>query len=240
MKISDLGTIMGIWAHPDDETYTMGGLLVIASRNGQKTICITATRGELGTQDEIRWPKSDLSKIRTNELEEALKVLGVDHHHWLDYSDGSCNSIDIEEATNKIADLINLYMPDTIITFGPDGMTGHEDHKTVSKWTTLAVEKSKVKAKIYHAITTIEGYQAFKKADESMNMYFNIDKPCMCRKDQCDLLVELNEEVLDKKILALRCMPSQTESVLNNFGQQIREGCQIESFVLEGSELETL
>ncbi|MGH3589327.1 MAG: PIG-L deacetylase family protein, partial [Pseudonocardia sp.] len=44
-----LGTILGVWAHPDDETYLCGGLMARAARSGDRVVCVTATRGEQGS-----------------------------------------------------------------------------------------------------------------------------------------------------------------------------------------------
>ncbi len=63
--VTELGTIMGIWAHPDDEIFSMAGIFALASQAGQNTVCVTATRGEQGVQDESRWPRADLASIRT-------------------------------------------------------------------------------------------------------------------------------------------------------------------------------
>lgn len=52
--VKQLGRIMGIWAHPDDETWCAAGLLAMAADNGQDTCCVTITKGELGVQDESR------------------------------------------------------------------------------------------------------------------------------------------------------------------------------------------
>ena len=52
----DLGTVLSVWAHPDDETYLCGGLMADAVRRGNRVVCVTATRGELGSPDEERWP----------------------------------------------------------------------------------------------------------------------------------------------------------------------------------------
>lgn len=236
--IRELGSILGIWAHPDDETYSMAGVFLLAKQAGQKTTCITATRGEQGVQDEIRWPKSELADIRSQEMKNVMRALGVDHHYWLDYADGNCSSEDSEEAIDKIVEIIKTHKPDTIFTFGPDGMTGHDDHKTVSSWTSVAVKKSNSDARIYHVITIRDSYEAFRQADKEMNIFFGLDKPCMCNREECDLLFELNSEILNKKMQALRLMPSQTEAILKGYDDQIRQGCSMEGFVLAGSKLE--
>ena len=59
---------MGVWAHPDDETMSSAGIMLSAIKNGQRVICLTATKGEEGSQDEKKWPKSKLANIREKEL----------------------------------------------------------------------------------------------------------------------------------------------------------------------------
>ena len=51
-----LGTMLGVWAHPDDETYLAAGLMAVGVRQGNRVVCVTATRGEEGSWDEGRWP----------------------------------------------------------------------------------------------------------------------------------------------------------------------------------------
>src|ERR671922_141060 len=41
--MDDLGTILGVWAHPDDEAYLSAGLMARAVRNGSRVVCVTAT-----------------------------------------------------------------------------------------------------------------------------------------------------------------------------------------------------
>ena len=132
-----LGTILSVWAHPDDETYLCGALMARAVQAGSRVVCVTATRGELGSPDEDRWPPgATLAAVRTEEMEQALAALGVTEHHWLDYPDGHCAEIPDDEAIARLIGLLTDVRPDTVLTFGPDGMTGHPDHISVSRWTT--------------------------------------------------------------------------------------------------------
>ena len=70
-SLTRLGTVLVVWAHPDDETYLVGGLSAALTDAGQRVVCVTATRGEAGGTDP------DLADIRTAELETALALLGV-------------------------------------------------------------------------------------------------------------------------------------------------------------------
>src|SRR4051794_33715682 len=151
----ELGTVLGIWAHPDDETYLCGGLMAQASRAGSRVVCVTATRGELGSTDPVRWPAGpELAAVRTKELENALASLGVTEHVWLDYPDGGCADVGDEEPVARLRAIVESVRPDTVLTFGPDGMTGHDDHKSVWRWTMAATAGTS--AKVHVATNTPE------------------------------------------------------------------------------------
>jgi len=63
----ELGTVLGVWAHPDDETYLSAGLMAQAARDGERVVCVTATRGEGGSMDEERWPSATMGAVRTTD-----------------------------------------------------------------------------------------------------------------------------------------------------------------------------
>ena len=89
-----LGTVLTVWAHPDDEAYLVGGLLALLTDAGQRAVCVTATRGEAADPDARPAERTALAALRTEELESALAVLGVTEHHWLDQPDGGCADVD--------------------------------------------------------------------------------------------------------------------------------------------------
>jgi LmbE family N-acetylglucosaminyl deacetylase len=234
--VSQLGSILGIWAHPDDETFMVGGLLAMAAANGQKVACVTATKGEAGVQDALRWPAETLGETRANELAKALEILGVGNHQWLDYPDGGCASAPEVAAVERLVAIINEFKPDSIITFPPDGLTGHNDHVAVSAWATAAAVQSEVSPKVWYAVHTEEVYgAAFKSIDDTMNVYFNIDTPKFVQQSLCDISLELPDEILDKKLRALKSMPSQYEAFFNGITPQDAEL----AFELEGLVLST-
>ena len=211
--VTQLGAILGIWAHPDDETFLVGGLLHEAAKAGQKVSCITATKGEAGVQDETRWPVASLGDTRTQELATALEILGASQPHWLQYRDGECAQANDQEATDQIRALIEEYQPDTVITFAPDGLTGHDDHKAVSRWTTAAVQQLTNAPALYYAVHTHEQYEAvFRELDEKLNIYFNTTEPQLVPTSECSLQLNLSLDTLATKIQALKAMPSQFDS----------------------------
>ncbi len=211
--IGQLGTILCVWAHPDDESFTCAGILAAASGNGQTVACITATKGELGVQDESRWPAAELGEIRQRELSKALEILGIKEHHWLGYRDGECEQVPDEEGTARVRQYIEQYNPDTILTFGSDGLTGHPDHQTVSKWVNMAARGHNIA--VFHAVENEDAYENYlKDLDRHFNIYFNIDKPPVKSVEECDIALYLTPELIQAKYDALAAMPSQMERLL--------------------------
>lgn len=220
--VKQLGTILGVWAHPDDETFTCGALLAAAVENGQTVICLTATRGEAGVQDEQRWPAAQLGDIRARELEAAMKVLGVKHHYILSYQDGCCWEADFDEAIGCICEYVERYKPDTILTFGPEGMTGHPDHQTVCTWAKGACAQAKSEAKIYHAVITPDHYEQYlKPIDQKFKLFYNIVKPPIVEVGDCAICFEPSDVQRDKKYRALQAMPSQFEKLLQTVDKDL-------------------
>lgn len=82
-----------------------------------------------------------MAEVREKELAECLSILGVKEHHWLDYVDDTCEAVPHEEAVLKLEGIFNDVQPDSVLTFGPEGLTGHPDHMAVSRWTSVAFDR---------------------------------------------------------------------------------------------------
>lgn len=231
--VKNLGSIMCVFAHPDDETFTAAGLLIAAIINGQQVVCVTATKGEAGVQDEAKWPKESLGEVRQKELEQAFEILGITNHHWLDYKDGQCVTSDKEHAVSRVAELIEKYQPDTVLTFGQDGLTGHDDHKTVGEWAKQACGICTKKPAVYCVVQPKELYEKYLKTiDEKFNFFFNIDEPQVASQSECDVYFALNDEQKSQKYQALKDMPSQTQKLLNAYEPEfIQNAFGVEAFV---------
>lgn len=233
--ISKLGTILSVWAHPDDETFSAAGILYTARRNGQSVCCVTATRGELGVQDESRWPAQKLGDIRQAEMEKTLKILGINCHHWLGYKDGSCATANSTEAVDKLIAIIEHIQPDTILTFGPSGTTGHTDHIAVSNWTSKAIagaQTSKPIALYHAAISRAQHQRSGKALDEQFDIYFNTNEPPLVDEAKMDICYHLTPYACEAKLAAMRAQASQTTTLLEQAPPEyIRDFCACEGFV---------
>ena len=128
-------TLLGVWAHPDDDAYLSAGLMAAWRQRGDRVVVVTATLGEHGTSDPQAWPPRRLGRHRRREMCASLATLGVHEVRLLGFEDGTCEHHD---GTAAIADHIADLAPDRIVTFGPDGITNHPDHCAVSRWTTDA------------------------------------------------------------------------------------------------------
>lgn len=236
--VSSLGTILGIWAHPDDETFSSGGLAALARMNGQRVGCITATRGEGGVYHPERWPAETIAQTRTEELKAAQEILGINEHHWLNFSDGACAEVDDNEALARIMPIIEVFRPDTVVTFASDGITGHDDHKAVSRWARLAAEQADRPIRVLCSVVSADAYERFlREMDRELNIFFHIDRPNLYTKDECDMALELPNSICQKKCQALQAMPSQTADMMEKFSvEYVCKAFADEYFVLAGNE----
>ena len=76
--VAPLGTILSVWAHPDDETYLAGGVMAAARDRGQRVVCASATAGEHGTADPVAWPPERLGEVR--RLAGIARAAGLPVH----------------------------------------------------------------------------------------------------------------------------------------------------------------
>jgi LmbE family N-acetylglucosaminyl deacetylase len=229
----ELGTILGVWAHPDDETYLSAGLMATARDRGDRVVCVTATRGEAGSLDPERWPPERLGKVREEELLTALAMLGVTEHDWLDYPDGGCEQIPDEEAVIKLGAIWDDVQPDTVLTFGPDGMTGHPDHKKICAWTTMAFEQmAKPGASLYYATVTPEWMETVYPKFQDFDVFFAGD-PSVTPVEDLGIDLVLDAKLLDRKFRAISAQVSQSETLLRELGRDLFDASEgNETFVL--------
>jgi LmbE family N-acetylglucosaminyl deacetylase len=133
--------LMGVLAHPDDESLATGGILAKYAASGVQTYLVMATRGERGWFSPVAdYPGPQaLGRLREAELKAAAQVLGLHEVVFLDYQDGELDQADPAQAVAKIVAHLRRVQPDVVVTFDPNGMYGHPDHIAISQLTTTAV-----------------------------------------------------------------------------------------------------
>ena len=134
--------------------------------------------------------------------------------------------------TRRLAQIINIVKPDTIITFGPDGMTGHQDHQTVSTWATRAHAATAPGARLLYATTTEEFAQAWEPSREEFNIFLAEGLPLRTRASDLAVLLRLGPAAVDRKIVAPRAQASQTAALFAALGEErVRQWWSTETFV---------
>jgi LmbE family N-acetylglucosaminyl deacetylase len=215
--LPDLGTVLSVWAHPDDESYCCAGLMAAAVQAGGRVVCVTATRGELGSTDPDRWPAGQqLAEIRTKELAACLAEIGVTEHIWLDYPDGGCDQINDAEAAARLREIVDSVRPDTVLTFGPDGATFHPDHIAVCRWTTAAVAGTH--AKLHYTAATPEWFAFVSRFVDPALVMMADREPATVQIADCSIHVVHTGELLEMKYRAMLRQESQIGPMIAAMG----------------------
>jgi N-acetylglucosamine malate deacetylase 2 len=121
--------LLAVFAHPDDETFRPGGTLSLLARYGIQVQVLTATRGQAGSRGHppLCFPE-DLPVVRERELRCACTALGILPPILLDYQDGYLTDANPKEVIEMIIQVAEAVRPQVLLTFGPDGLSGHSDH----------------------------------------------------------------------------------------------------------------
>lgn len=135
--------IFGIFAHPDDAAFGPGGTLSLSARDGAEVHLICATCGGAGVNDAAH---ENLADVREAEERRAAEIMGATSCEMLRYDDGQlCNETYLEIAEHVMAHIRKTVTDPaseiTLITFDPNGLTGHVDHIVMSQVATYVYLK---------------------------------------------------------------------------------------------------
>jgi LmbE family N-acetylglucosaminyl deacetylase len=226
----DLGTNLGVWGHPDDEAYLSAGLMATAVAAGRRVVCVTATQGEAGFPADDPRSVEERKLLRQQELAASLAVLGVTEHRWLGYADGQCAAVPDADAAAVIAAIITEVRPDTVLTFGPDGGTGHPDHVAACRWATIAVEQTtEVGARLLYSTKTRGWAERFMSGGRRADVLMDPDlQPETIDPAELAVWLTCDDALLAIKVRALRAQASQVEPFvqaagLENYSELVRE-----------------
>lgn len=147
--------IAAIFAHPDDEAFSIGGIAAALTDRGASITLISATRGEEG---EISRPhlatRENLGQVREQELRNAAAILGISDVRFLDYRDSGMFGDDanrrpdafvqhsIEEVAGKIIEILREVRPAAVVTFSEEGVYLHPDHIHIHESVVLARQRA--------------------------------------------------------------------------------------------------
>lgn len=221
-------TLLAVTAHPDDESFGPGGTLARCAARGVRVVLLSATRGEAGKAgDPPLCTREALPRVREAELRRAAAVLGVAEVRFLDYVDGRVDRADAGEAVERIARHMEELGPETVVTFPPGGVSGHPDHRAVSRFATRAFFLARrrrsdgLPGALYYwtlpadRIRDITGTAPFHPLDVARTAVVDVT------------------ETLDRKIEAVACHRTQhrsAERVFGGFPPEVRQALSREGF----------
>ncbi|MGQ4517040.1 PIG-L family deacetylase [Streptomyces sp. DW26H14] len=183
-------TLMAVHAHPDDEATSTGGVLARYAAEGIRTVLVTCTDGGCGDgpggvkpTDPGHDPAA-VASMRRQELKESCDVLNISDLEMLDYADsgmegwpsndapGSFWQTPVEEGAARLAELMEHYRPDVVVTYDENGFYGHPDHIQAHRITMTALESVPLTPKVYwttmpRSIMTRFG-ETMRELDENM------------------------------------------------------------------------
>lgn len=188
---------VAIFAHPDDEAFGPAGKIALeAEKRDVFIICITdGSAGKDSTHS-----KKDLAQIRKEELLNSAKILGVKGVIFFNYGDGTLSNQYYHRIASRLESNLRKINPDTILTFEPNGVSGHIDHIAVSLITTYVFKKMpSIKKLLYYCVD---------ESEESFFQNYFIYFPKGQKLSEIDLKVDVSS-VWDKKISSMLAHKSQ-------------------------------
>ncbi len=129
MAIHDGRRLLALIPHPDDEAYSMAGLLAQAASDGAVVFVISATSGEAGydhTTPDAR--PNDIAATRELELTQSCRILGLPPPRFMGWPDGGVADLPLAQAVADLAHVVELVQPHVVASLGADGAYGHADH----------------------------------------------------------------------------------------------------------------
>lgn len=131
--------LLFLFPHPDDESFACAGTMAKYSELGHHIYLVTATSGDKGKCGPYSITcQKELAVWREHELTNAIRCLGVSDLFLYRYPDGGLAQMDQNVLADRVLQTLLSMKPEIIITFPPDGVTGHPDHIALS----LAVENA--------------------------------------------------------------------------------------------------
>jgi mycothiol conjugate amidase Mca len=139
--VTEPRTLLTVHAHPDDECIGTGGILARYAAEGARTILVTCTDGAVGEiSDPALATPDNLAEVRSRELDESVRILGINRLYKLGYRDSgmagtadndnprSFHQANLDEAVERVVQVVRAEHPQVIVTYDERGGYGHPDH----------------------------------------------------------------------------------------------------------------
>ncbi len=164
-----------------------------------------------------------------------MAVLGIEDHRFLGFADGTLATTDPAVGVAVLTDLIDEIRPDTILTFGADGMTFHPDHISIGAWTTTAWESAGRPGRLLYATITHEHVATYGATYEEWGIYMTDERPLGYPTADLAIHHVLHDGLLDQKLAALAAMASQTADAIATLDPDVWQGTNREECFVDAS-----
>ena len=173
-----------VHAHPDDESITTGATIARYAAESAEVIVVTCTLGEEGEimphlyeLNGLRAQAADqLGGYRVGELMAACATLGVSRHRYLGglgrwrdsgmagtpsashpraFTGGSA-----EEQATQLAEIIDEFQPQVVVTYDAFGGYGHPDHIRAHEITMMAAPQAESVERVFHTVASRNAVRA--------------------------------------------------------------------------------
>ncbi len=204
--------IMAIFAHADDEAVSnVTPLLTRYAHEGHSVYLVFATKGELGVAKHANIPAGDtLAITRAGEAECACEKLGIKPPILLGLGDGSlAKDFTGKPLHTKLDSVFILYMPDIVITWGPDGGYGHMDHRVVHNVVTELFQSGQYlkPTQLYYTGIPTENWKQTPGLKTWVKEMFAIWKPV--KKEYLSTRIKCSKQNIMDATAAMQCHNSQ-------------------------------
>lgn len=137
--------LIGVFAHPDDDAYAIGGTLLLHHGEVELTVVFATSGGAGPISDPSRATREMLGEVREAEQRAYLEVIGYPNARivWLRHPDYYLPEVPLDELVGEIEGVLHEVRPHVVVTFGPEGMTSHHDHIRVGEATTEAFHRAR-------------------------------------------------------------------------------------------------
>jgi N-acetyl-1-D-myo-inositol-2-amino-2-deoxy-alpha-D-glucopyranoside deacetylase len=213
------GGLLGVFAHPDDEAYSMAGCMARYTDEGIHVANLCFTRGEVGLIAEGSGAtRETLGEVREAELRAACAAVGVTDVRIVGTADSGTEAN--EKGVEAIAGVIRELRPRVIVTMEPQGVTRHPDHIAVSQMASDAFHRVRAESdgafpeRLYYSAIPESALIAFtaeleKRGLPGLGRPDDPLAPQPAADDTIAAVVDVTEH-LERKIAALRAHLTQT------------------------------
>lgn len=151
--------LAGVFAHPDDDVYLLGGSLLLAGDEVEPSFLFATNGGAGPISDPDLATRETLGAVREREQRESLALLGHPNARvdYLGHPDYYLPDVPLDRLVDEVAAFLDDVRPHVVVTFGPDGLTSHHDHVHIGAATTTAFrqlvpDRPGSFERLYHAV----------------------------------------------------------------------------------------